>query len=308
MRARLLQKQAEVCFWVGLLFLLRKLWVGRMVILKILNNNLVIAKNEDGHEVILRGKGIGFQKCRGQEIPDCDIERIFKPVDEMESRHFQELVSQIPLQYLTLSEQIVTLAREEIHLNVTDSILIPLCDHISGTVDRCKSGILLHNPMLWDIQRLYPKEYEMGLRAVALINEAFGIDAEEDEAAFLAFHFVNNQLNSKEAGEIQAITQLISEILQIVELCYQVSLDKDDLSFQRFVTHLKFFAQRLVTKKAQEDRNDEFFYMIKEKYPQVYHCSVRIGEFLHDKYRYELNQEEMLYLMLHIERVTRGCH
>lgn len=277
-----------------------------MIILKIINNNLVIAKNAEGKEVILRGKGIGFQKSKGQVIPDCKIERIFIPENEMESRHFQELVSKIPIRYLTLSEQIVVYARQEIHIDVTDSILIPLCDHIAGAVVRYQEGIILSNPMLWDIKRLYPKEFAVGLEAVKLVNEIFHVNADENEAAFLAYHFVNNQLNSKRMGDIQPITQMISEILKVVELSYQICLNKEDLNFQRFVTHLKFFAQRLLIRQQHEDASDEFYQIIKAKYPHVYNCCVRIADFLHDKYRYELNEEEMLYLMLHVERVTKG--
>jgi len=45
---------------------------------------------------------------------------------------------------------------------------------------------------------------------------------------------------------------------------------------------------------------------VKEKYPQVYQCIVKIADHLYEKYKYDLNKEEMLYLMLHVERVTRN--
>lgn len=276
-----------------------------MVIQKILNNNLVISQNEDGQEIILRGKGIGFQKKKGTTIPECEIERIFLPANAVESRHFQELISQIPIQYLTLSEQIVSYAREVGQLKLTDSVLLPLCDHIAGAVERFKSGIKLSNPMLWDIRRLYLKEFNVGLYAIGLMKERLNVDADEDEAAFLAYHFVNNQLNSSGMEDVQPITQLITEILSIIEQSYQIVLNKEDWNFQRFVTHLKFFAQRLLNRKQHNDGEDDFFYILKESYPHVYNCTVVIAEFLHDTYRYELNKEEMLYLMLHIERVTR---
>lgn len=277
-----------------------------MIILKILNNNMVISRNSSGNEIILRGKGVGFQKRKGEEVSEQQIERIFLPLNEQESKYFQELVAQMPMQYLTLTEDIIKYAREVLNLDITDRIVLPLFDHIVGSVDRFKNGVKINNPMLWDIQRLYPKEFKVGLKAVELIKDTFSIEAGKDEAAFLAYHFVNNQLNTvQNTGDINSVTKLINEIIKIIELCYQIRLDEAEWNFQRLVTHLKFFAQRLLNKTQQSDESDEFFHLVKNSKPRVYKCMIKIADFLHDEYGYELNKEEMLYLMLHIERVTR---
>ena len=49
-----------------------------MVIDKIINNNIVSAFDEKGLEVVIMGRGIGFQMKRGQEVPAEKIEKVFR--------------------------------------------------------------------------------------------------------------------------------------------------------------------------------------------------------------------------------------
>ena len=49
-----------------------------MVIDKIINNNIVSAFDETGLEVVIMGRGIGFQMKRGQEVPAEKIEKVFR--------------------------------------------------------------------------------------------------------------------------------------------------------------------------------------------------------------------------------------
>lgn len=46
-----------------------------MVIDKIINNNIVSAFDETGLEVVIMGRGIGFQMKRGQEVPVEKVEK-----------------------------------------------------------------------------------------------------------------------------------------------------------------------------------------------------------------------------------------
>ena len=48
-----------------------------MVIHKILNNNLILSRDGQGHEVIVKGCGIAFQKKKGQQVEESRIEKIF---------------------------------------------------------------------------------------------------------------------------------------------------------------------------------------------------------------------------------------
>lgn len=276
-----------------------------MKIEKVLNNNLVVSRNKDLKEVILRGKGIGFQKKRGDLIQEHEVERVYIPQNDNEYKYYSQIFSKISVDYLIISEEIIALAKKTYNILVSDTIMLSLCDHISSVVERYKDGQQLKNLMLWDIKTIYPLEFKAGKLAVQLINEKFNLSIEEDEAGFLAFYFVNARLNIKIFETTLSMTNIIKDILNIVESTYNIDFNKDDYFYQRFITHLKFFAQRLVEDKPYKDENNDLFNIIKNKYPDVYKCVLGISNHIYTTYNYTLNYEEILYLMLHLERLTK---
>lgn len=44
--------------------------------------------------------------------------------------------------------------------------------------------------------------------------------------------------------DIQKITELMNAILQIVRFHFKIEFHEDSVSYQRFVTHLKFFSAK----------------------------------------------------------------
>jgi len=67
-----------------------------MKIRKILNNNLVLARDEQGNEVIVKGRGIGFYKKRGDLIEESIIEKIFITDNQKNSKEMQNFLMSIP--------------------------------------------------------------------------------------------------------------------------------------------------------------------------------------------------------------------
>lgn len=276
-----------------------------MLIEKVLNNNMVISRNTDGREVILKGKGIGFKRKRGDSVDSAQVERVFIPNDKNEIKRFQDFFAKLPQEYWEIAEQMTAYAKETCELQVSERVLLPICDHLAGAVERYRNGMSLKNPMLWEVKHLYPREYRVGGYGLNLVQKRFGIAMEPDEAAFLAFHYVCAQLGEGGTEDLESITCLIRDIREIVEASYQIHLDEESWDYQRFMTHLKFFGKRMFEGWQSTSEDDEWFLLIKEKYPHAYRCIVKIADFIHDVYHYELNREEMLYLMIHIEKITR---
>lgn len=278
-----------------------------MKVVKALNNNMVLVHDEQGNDCICQGKGIGFQKRSGDELEKELIERWFLPATMDESRHFQQLFSEIPDEYWEIAEKVVDYAREHQGINVSQKIILPLCDHMAGSVERCQRGVELKNPLLWDIKRIYRKEFLIGKHALEILKERFGVELQDDEAAFLAYHFVNAQLGNEAFGASPDIlTVLASRVIDLIQQSFQITLDEEDWNYQRFLTHLKFFVNRVAARQIyEEDDQSELYEELKQRYPHVYRCVERIGEFILIDFHYEISREERLYLMIHIERVTR---
>ena len=51
------------------------------------------------------------------------------------------------------------------------------------------------------------------------------------------------------------------------------------------------------------EQDDGLFEVIRERYPDVYACVLKIVAHIENQYCYNMSKEEMLYLMIHIERV-----
>ena len=276
---------------------------GHMVIYKILNNNLILSKDDQGHEVIVKGCGIAFQKKKGQQIDETLIEKVFTAETAQISKEIQGYLTSIPETYLDFVENYVNEVKEKEGLNLNDSIYFSLSDHIMGAISRLKQGIRIQNMLLLDIKQLYHKEYGIGLELLKRVNETFAVDLAVDEAGFFALHFVNAEDGGKTDG--YQISIIVHQILDVVEKYYDsITFQEENLYYQRFLTHLKYFAQRFLHKELHYEENQELFQIIKEQYKEAYGCVKLIYLMMEEEYQYEMTEDEMLYLTIHIQKIT----
>ena len=71
-----------------------------MIIGKIINNNVVSSWDEEGKEIIIMGRGLGFQKKAGQEVAEDGIEKIFRLESKDVRERFKDLLASMPLEYI----------------------------------------------------------------------------------------------------------------------------------------------------------------------------------------------------------------
>ena len=83
----------------------------------------------------------------------------------------------------------------ELRKKLNDTIYISLSDHIYTAIQRFLEGITITNSMLWDIKRFYELEFGLALKALNIIKERFQVELPEDEAAFIALHIVNAEMD-----------------------------------------------------------------------------------------------------------------
>lgn len=275
-----------------------------MIIQRILNNNVVIVKNKKGQEEIVCGKGIAFKKKVGEFVDASAINKVFTLRGRKELEYFQELWEEIPVEYFKVADDVVGMIKLELGKKISDTLYISLIDHIYMAVQRSEKGIQVRNAMMWDIQRFYPEEFHLGEKALGMIQKKLNVSLLQDEAAFIALHIVNASADGSDMTKVLEITKLIGEIETIVKRYYRMEFENESVYYYRFVTHLKFLAQRLVTKTTYDEEESELFTMVRDKYDQSYQCVERIAKFIQEEYHCGLSGEEKLYLTIHIERVT----
>lgn len=99
-----------------------------LIVNKVLNNNALIAKHPVYNEVVLLGKGIGFNKIAGDQITEAEIEKVFVLKNPEEQRQYVELMHQVGEEFAALMNEAIAyiesmldiLLNEHIHVSLTD--------------------------------------------------------------------------------------------------------------------------------------------------------------------------------------------
>lgn len=270
-----------------------------MLISKILNNNVVISE-ENQEEVILMGRGLAFGRKVGQEIPDELIEKKY-----ILSENRRQLLMELPAEVMEMSDKIISFARKKLQKKLKDSAFLAMADHIHGVLLRLEDDIYLKNFLMWDIKRFFPIEFEVGQYAKQLLSAYVSKELPDDEAAFMALTLVNAELENGD-GTARDLTMMMEEIMTIVKYSLEISLDEEDIYLERFMTHLKFFCERVLTDRGHCDLEDnEMFDLLKCKYPLAYETTRKIAEFLKQTRNYQTSEDEQLYLTIHLSRMKR---
>ena len=75
------------------------------------------------------------------------VEKVYRMEDKSVQRRLRELVEQIPLEHLRLTEEMIAEIRKVITQPLNESLLITLADHVSFAIQRKAQGIEFKNPL-----------------------------------------------------------------------------------------------------------------------------------------------------------------
>ena len=278
-----------------------------MQITKIVNNNIVISEDKNHKEVVLMGKGLGFQKHKGDEIKLSQIEKTYVMKDHGMTQRFQEMLTDIPIERVKICNKIIQYAKDTLQKNINDNIYVSLTDHINFAIERYQKKMMFSNPLFREVRTFYREEYLIGTFALDLIKRRLGISFPADEAASIALHIVNAEYNTRMRDTID-MTKIIQDVLQLVGEYFHIEPDENSTSYERMITHLRFLAHRIYSGELLEDGADleEFHAMIRQMYPEEYACSRKVKEFIWQTYGHEVSEEEVAYLSVHIRRVRNS--
>ena len=274
---------------------------------KVINNNIIKSTNDDGQDILVMGKGIGFKKAIGDEIDAQSIEQIYTSHTDVTTNKLTQLLSNVRLEHLQVANEIIGFAKVSLGKKLNENIYLTLTDHIDYAIERHASGLPVSNALLWEIKRFYNHEYLIGKEALSMIQNRLGVSLPEDEAGFIALHIVNAELDLSQVNQVSEMMKIIQTIVNIVKYHYKTDLDEYTLHYERFITHLKFFVQRLFSGvELDKDKDEGFLFMLKDKYQAEYLCALKIREYIAKEFDLELKEDEMIYLTIHIRRITNN--
>lgn len=275
-----------------------------MKIRQILNNNVVSVSDSTGAEFILTGRGLGFNARVGDMVEEKNVEKKFQLADSSVSARFKVLLNEVPMDIIQLTGDIVSLARRSLSYALSDVLYVSLADHLHLALQRHADGLAIQNPLEWEVRHLYRNEYLIGRQALALIASRTGQLLPDAEACSITLHIVNASTNVPD-GQVMEMTRLIFQIQNIVKYWFAIKIDEQSLNYQRFVTHLKFFAQRVMAGEILNNDDAELFEQMPKRYEKILDCVQAISDFVSRNYSHTMSDSEKLYLTVHIGNVVK---
>lgn len=274
-----------------------------MVIDKIINNNIISARDENGTELVAMGKGIGFGQKAGNEIDDDRIEKIFKLENIDNSEQFKKILASLPIEYIRVATHIIKYAKETLDVKLNQNVYLGLTDHISFAIERQRTGMIFQNALYEEVKLFYPNEYMVGKHALYLIEDETGCHLAEDEAASIALHIVNAELNS-EISTTFLIIKMMREMMEIIEEKMKVP-KKAAYPRDRLITNIKHLAKRLLSEEPLNGRDDlELYQFVKANYPKEYILIDKVNKYIEGAYHCSMTEEEKIYLALNVKRMN----
>lgn len=271
-----------------------------MRVIKKLNNNVVLALTKQDEEVIIVGKGLGFQKTPYELEDESLIEKMYVVPKNTKA---QDVLDSIPTEIIEVTEKIISYGTHVLKSEINSSIFLSLCDHINYAVQRSREGVQFKSPLYWEIKNIYPEEYSIGVEAVHIINAELNMEMSIEEAAFIALHFINAKMSSNDISETTKMTSIIGEILDIVKYHFKMDFDEESFNFRRFVTHIRYFILRQMNNEKLDNDNEFMFEIMKKKYSDEYECVKKIEKYLLKNYEWTCSADEKLYLIMHMQRL-----
>ena len=216
-----------------------------MEILRVFNNNVVLAKGGDGGEVILTGRGLGFQAKPGQTVDESKVVRTFVPSDGRDPDHLAQMLADIPPEII----RVVVESMQETGLGERETgsttLVMALSDHVANAVERVRRGIDITYPLLGEVSNLYPQEYAQGRAMLASLNVRLDVTLPDGEVTALAMHLVNAGFATGDLSYTYTMTGVIQQLLDIIDHSYGITLDRSSVNVGRFITHLRYLFVRI---------------------------------------------------------------
>lgn len=276
--------------------------------LKKFNNNVAMVKDNEDKEWIVIGKGISFGKQPGDKIVTSEIERRFLAEPSQDFSYIVQTIFSMDAELIEAVNEMIQDAEMVIGVKLKDKNYITLLDHINFALKRTSEGIEYSAPLKWETKRLYPKEYQAAIQSIGYLNQRLGVTLPKSEETFITMHYVNAQDGKVKLEQSDRINMIVRMIMTFVSDEYDLELDEESTNYIRFVTHLRYFIIRQINNESLKDSSldRDLMKIIKAKYQRAYEVALGVGEKVRREEGWEITSNEVLYLTIHIWRVTNN--
>lgn len=269
-------------------------------ICKVLNHNGVIAMNlDDNKEYVLLGKGAGFGKKVGERIEKPESCTVYSLQESSNKGDAAELIKSVAPEYFQMANQILNEAEKQFG-KVDRSILFPMADHIAFAVERIKRGEQISNPLTEDIQALFYSEFKIACMLKDLLKKEKQVEIDDDEVGYVALH-IHSALEEESVSVSMQIAGAVRECVSLIEDKRGIHINVISLSYNRLMNHIKYMVARAQNGESLKINMNDY---VEYKFPESYKLARTVCEHMNKALRITLEDMEVGYLAMHIERVS----
>ena len=273
-----------------------------MQLLRVFNNNVVLARRGT-EDVIVTGRGIGFQAQPDAEVDPAKVVKVFVPDSGRDPDHLAAMIAGIPGEYV----QLVIDAMHRVDMPETLrnklTLVVAIADHVHGAVTR---GAAISYPLEAEVRHLYAEDFTLAKQLLAAINDGLQSPLAPAEAVALTLHLVNAGFAVGDLSGTYRMTGLIQQILAVIGSHSGTTLDSEDISVARFITHLRYLFVRMAEHQQLDSDDRQVATAISARYPEAGETAQIVANLIELRLDSALTPDEVSYLALHIARLQEA--
>ncbi|BDV32097.1 PRD domain-containing protein [Microbacterium terricola] len=270
---------------------------------KVLNNNVVISVDASGRERVLMGRGLGFGLKPSDAIDPAKVEKTFVLDQGAEGERERQMLTDVPYVVIEAVTRAVDEAERMLGHGLGRHLSIAVIDHIQFVLERLDDGIRIPSTNMPELRVLHPREFAAAERMAASISTALERELPPEEAVFLTMHLLN-ATRDEPNGTAALLFRRVQHVVATVETGLGVQLDVENPDYARFVLHIQFLLQRLVSRSMLRSADSSFFEFAKHSYPRSFAIAQEVKAYVAAATDSELTDEELLYVIVHVERLA----
>lgn len=269
-----------------------------MWILKKINNNCALARDDSGQDLVVFGKGIAYRRPPYELTDLSRVERTFYGVGGASVAALKD----IPEDVLLLAADIIDFAGDKLDVDFNPNAPVTLADHINFAIERVKGDIVIETPLSFDVMCLYPREVKIARRAVTLVKSRLGVELPEAEVTNIALHLIDGESEQSDMQATVEATRALEDVTRIV-VGYIGEIDTSSFTYARFAMHVRFLLDRIKGGGEVDEGFGTMLPVMKHEYPEAYACATDILAYFLTSHGWECSENEALYLLMHVQRL-----
>jgi len=271
---------------------------------KVLNNNVVITVDPQGRERVLMGRGLGFQLGPDSVIDYAKVEKTFVLDADADPAHAAAVLTATPYPVVEAVTEGIEQAERALGRDLGRHVAVAIIDHVGFVLERLQKGVRIPAASMPELGVLYPEEFGAAQALAAYLEQRLDVRFPTEESVFLTTHLLN-ATRDEPNGTAALLFRRVQHVVSTIESRYGIELDTRGADYARFILHVKFLLQRLVSQTMLRGGDSSFYDFAVQRYPEAHACAVDVRDYVLASTGSTLTDEEMLYLIVHIERLTQ---